>query len=424
MTVEFELGGHLRPWRVRDLGRLAEWLQRLPWQPGIAPLGVTVSRTLLEPTLEAIHKAIRAETREFPGLEVFELRAEGAHDTAEDLLAQWLGVAFTDERELLRRLSGACLTPHVFVLVADHGDTHASWQNRLALLLDRCSKLPDPPSLAVLVATTSPEATASNAQLQSGWPTAAHEFSNRAGRWAGYLHERVAWHVAGNFDRAQHIGERLRESNIRLPTHERALEGVLDAHAAAAFSALADGQRQAILRNLDVIENARDLQLDPALTGAATNAVRPAPWVARALLLQVPSHPKRRYLESLQVCRPHANRLLGRCMELEQIARDMLMPSLAGIDPDSDTMGRFDYLSRHQDAIDHIIDPRGARPIADPWDVGGFGSVVKASGARRAKGDLPKYLDQLRQLRNALAHGSAAGWRATEMLDRIEMWVR
>ena len=130
-----------------------------------------------------------------------------------------------------------------------------------------------------------------------------------------------------------------------------------------------------------------------------------------------PGHPNRRYLAGLVTCRPLALRLLGRCMDLEQRARDELFANGDVGPPDEDLTGQARDICRAGSVESALVPSGGVLHDSDPWDFAPFGAVLSRSGAESGR---RQQFHELRRIRNALAHGSAVGWKAASVVDHLE----
>lgn len=205
--------------------------------------------------------------------------------------------------------------------------------------------------------------------------------------WEDYVTERVAWHTFGCVSHARTFGATL--SGLTRED-DAGLERALDRDAAARW----DGQDS-----------------DP-LTAE--------PWRTRAILRANPGHPRRSLLLSTLVCRTLTAWLLERCLLWEAHARDVLRPMLAETFQSEDAEAAF---ARLQDpkAMEARVIPPGSPLPTHAEDLAGLATYLHHSNAPP---ELYRAGQELRMLRNLLAHGSPAGWGAVLALKGLERRLR
>jgi hypothetical protein len=249
--------------------------------------------------------------------------------------------------------------------------------------------------------------------LGAGWPEFHHQDRDERIAWAAYLHERVAWHAAGSIDRVDSLSHRIGAISVGA---DRDLETALGLDADEAFAVLGGPVRNDLLTSTRTLSGHSNLTIPRGLSGQSRVVSRPAPWLARALLRAKPDHPERRYLASLTVCRPLADRLLGQCQDMEQRCRDRLLPQLPDNLHDQWVSSRYAKYKARQSA-EYIYAPGELLDLQSEWEFADFESIIKASNLNKREGDI---MHELRILRNILAHGQAIGWKATTTIERLE----
>jgi hypothetical protein len=123
-------------------------------------------------------------------------------------------------------------------------------------------------------------------------------------------------------------------------------------------------------------------------------------------------------LRGCRVCAPLAKELLSRCFDLEARERVLCLAERGSAGLPDEIRERYENFIRGEERSEYLFYPRGcpAAP-ADPWDFATYGELLYILKPVR-KHDLHQI--DLRNLRNALAHGHYAGWHAVTMLRRIE----
>jgi hypothetical protein len=348
---------------------------------------------------------------------VDELDAELCSGGAADSLWRWLGLPAGSQRNLAEQLAKlTCARPRLLI-ASPVPATFATWIDELRIIVDLHQKLPSPGAIAFLVVVRDPDAPGDACRLDVGWPAEATAVYDDDDRWSAYLHERVAWHSGGDIERAIDVGAALPPL---MRGDDQVLEAALNEHAAALFARLPKEMQEQLGESLDQVRYNPSLRLGIGLSGAEARSHRPAPWLARALLNRDRSHPQKRFLSSLSGCRPLANRLLGRCMDLEQRIRDHVLATPPWRPPSTPSK-RLETLRQDSSAVEHRLTPLGRVASLDEWDAASLNEVIGLSPDDRSTKD---GMHELRYVRNALAHGTAVGWNALAIVDRLEDALR
>ncbi len=406
-------------WRRIGLPPVTDWLQRLFAAQPVAPLLVAAGAT----SAEALDALLAQEVRRAaPSPELVEAipcalspaaspEQPQALDT--ELLRTWLGAPGGDREHHLGRLASACARAAQIawfeVPQADVSEVHEAARRVLnavrALAPEACV------GVGLLVRG---RPAGDPIPLDQAWPTDAAPDVTDPDPWARYVHLRLAWHVGGQWARAQDA--------TRLPriADDGALSQALDALSARWFDALPPATQAALVEadpdRLEMCLAEHNLLMDRA-TGWMGPPM-PTPWVARALLCRVAQHPARRQLRAAEACRPWNRELLDRCLWLEALARDRLVPDEEA-PPRDNALDRDHIFTRFAQGwgaeARFMLDQHEANPL-EPLD---FHSLGQA-GYHASRGLRDSLLTGLRHLRNVLAHGHAVGWAAHEELERLE----
>lgn len=415
MDIPIALGRHTRIWRLLDGPRLAQWLADEPWHECAAPLVVHIPEAHQEGFVDGIRGELRRQSAWGDEVALDHLAGVLCARGAEAALWQWMGLVPSSRRRLAETFARlARRRPRLLVAEIPPTAEIAPWLDELSVVLDIHAKLPDRGRAAVIAICSSRAISAGGWRLDLGWPSLSHDRWDDEERWGAYLHERVAWHVASRLDLVGGLSRHLQS----LPVGDDAgLEDALDTHSRALVEELPDALGRRLRVDLTPILHDPRLQQCGPMASEAGRVLRPAAWLARGLVDLYPQHHDRRFLEALIVCRPLANRLLGRCLELEQRVRDRLLRSPPAREPDADIARRIERLARDGDAVEHQLVPRGRLRLDGGWEVAQFGELIHAislSSVERSR------FHTLRRVRNALAHGSPVGWRAIAIVRRLE----
>ena len=341
-----------------------------------------------------------------------ELHSHGPDASFSQSLSTWMAIETTNKRvlcEALVRISNS--QPRLLTVHVGPDVSAALWLEKCRRVLDIYTKIAEYPAVAVLVIGTYSALPAGTIRADVAWPVGGVGLSVGE-RWSAYMHERVAWHAGGSLDVVADLTTVLHSITCG---DDNALEDALDSHARQAVEELDSALLQRLQRDLAPVLNNPALCVPLGLVGPNLGGASPNPWLARGLLLVEPNHPRRRSLRSLQTCRPLANRLLGRCMDLEQDVRDQLLAVTPSHPPSDRAQAHIHRLKTDPHHPDNELTPRGRAPFQEPWDVVDFNSIVGLENEPRRRDQLHR----LRMTRNALAHGVEVGWKALALVNEI-----
>lgn len=419
MRIPVRIGPEEHTWRLPGSGALEDWLAAQPWDEAHTPLVARTPRTM-EDDLHGwlLGEVRRADTHE-DHVGLLEIPTRDARSCRE-ALARWLEIGDTSTRGLAVALNRMARSrPRIFLVLLEADHAPAEWSALLADLQDVDSKLEDPGPLAFILATSAiSEAVAAQCRLDIGWPAPAFEGGPAPrSRWGAYVHERVAWHCGGQLELVREVGDLV---STLARGDDVALEAVLDQHARASLARVEEPLLDRLRMSVSASRHHPELLIPAGLVGLESSGARPAPWLARGLLREVPDHLDRRQLESLVVCRPLAGRLLGRCIGLEAQLRDRLLPDASEAVEDPQAARTVKRLLRDSAAIEHQLEPKGRVRTLEPKEMASMHSLLEDASMPSSK---RKRLHRLRLVRNALAHGSGASWKAVEVLAELEELV-
>src|SRR5262249_55631063 len=146
--------------------------------------------------------------------------------------------------------------------------------------------------------------------------------------------------------------------------------------------------------------------------------LRPVPWVARALLCLHEGEEVRFLLRGCLVCAPLAKEVLSRCFDLEARERTLCWAERGELPLPREITDRYQKFMEAVPATEYRFYPAGC-PAAptDAWPFATFGELLVNLGHSRQRWP---HRYELRDLRNALAHGHYVGWYAVQALRRVE----
>lgn len=244
--------------------------------------------------------------------------------------------------------------------------------------------------------------------------------------WRRYVHHRLAWETGGDLQRARcwdsaGIGSIASGDDAAL---ERQLNdcAVADLHALTSevverwnmsLQADAHGHVAAPKGSLSSELERLGLWWRPL----HTDRLRPSPWAARAALLGSPNGLLRPWLRSCLSCAPLAREIMGRCTDMESLERSRLARPLRAASPNLETQQIQDRYTDPGDFLQRTYPPSSPARPHDVWDFASFGEILKKTQMGRG------YREDLRQIRNTLAHGHPPSWFLIQRLRSVERQV-
>lgn len=242
--------------------------------------------------------------------------------------------------------------------------------------------------------------------------------------WSHYLHQRLAWESGGHLDRAVRWETTLAESRLGLGDDD-ALERLLNEWAADEWKHTDEVDRTALSTfahalNRDAGTGARASLQSKRLVWDPSGVPQLVPWVARATLREG-SIPLRRWARSSLVCGLLRKELLQHCLELEGLARGLLLRALPQTPPD-ETRDALRAFTEGRARSNREWYPAMCPAVpGDEWDVADFGTILAQVPLSV---DLKNLLHDLRRVRNALAHGHYVNWAMVSALGTVERKMR
>lgn len=411
MSIELVFGVWTQRWISLGLSDLSLWLQGRPWSGQGSLLVARVPHRNAEHGRTMVEK----ELRTLFGGEVWLVELEAAKgQRLQDLLHSWSGIEISSLRNLSEVLRPIFEFQNRLFFVNLPDDTAIEgWLDDARSFLDRLSKVGPGTALGLLAFVGSGRD--NTTRLDLAWPL--HTVcTGQSSSWGAYLHERIAWYSGGNIDTADEVAQTV--ATIRV-NQDNVLESALDEHSQRCLAHLPPQMLSMASVNAVQASASASLLLHPMIPGAG-NLLRPVPWFARAVLLKWPDHPQRSLLHTTITCRPLAARLLGRLIDLEGHLRDQLIRSKRLPPPPEDLERRFRQAAATY-SFDRLLDPLHRRPMGSAWDIAGYGDLLQLL----PPGDTcQRALNDARQLRNALAHGSAVSWNAIQKVEELESSLR
>jgi hypothetical protein len=425
------IAGHATSWEFRDSRALRRRLESRPW----LTQGDVVTVALCGPLsagqfVEGIEDYTLGLDRGASTPRIVETEADSGVEAA---LFAAVGRSSDRGKVTARDLFEGELSSRPLILVGALSDMDAvvAARDEAASLVDLASKISDLHQLVVILTVPDRRAVRLDGvlNLTVGMPTGRvldRVSDGTAALWEAYLHTRVAWECGGDLDKALAYGAEL----LLEIGDDAALERSLN----ALSERLADeAGGDARIRELEraKIEESRRGRTDAALgDGFETLGLtwrladlalpRPTPWAARRLITVSPKSTIRGFLRSAITCFPLAAELLSVCLQLEGAIRDRWSATVDGaIALDGEDLRALERFRSGSSAA--IYPPGHPAPPTEPEDTGAFASFGRAIRAVRARQPslVPNFVDELRDLRNALAHGHYVCWKHVATVARL-----
>lgn len=417
MALELRLGGVPRRWHLRGDDELDAWSQGRPWLGGGATVSVCTAHDR-GPIVEHLRRSIWSWDLGVSEVRIVELPSEAPSFAA--AVADWLGVRAPDGMALASALGEELsIRPAAFLAIAADPAAASRTFEAAEELRDWVAKLDYPRAPTTVVLHPGPIGLVRGSiRADLGWPVglvdAVLAASTEVERWRGYLHLRIACEVGGHLDDALAC-DGLGVAQLAVGD-DAGCEAALNHHATRRFASLPAGE-QAVWRAWGEASTGPSAFAAPVRTvdgvaGPWGHRTTPAPWMARALLQGKASTAVARLLRTEILCQPLVDKLLNLCFALESVQRGRL----GGTRSDSPDDAAIDQYRRYQSNSESFT--RDLYPLGHPglphdaWDFASLGAIQRATGADLSLG----------LLRNALAHGHHAGWRAIEHMRNL--WSR
>jgi hypothetical protein len=246
--------------------------------------------------------------------------------------------------------------------------------------------------------------------------------------WRAYVHARLAWETAGDLARALAWNER-GFRNVALAA-DNVVENLLNQCAENAYRDLSADlcQRALALLRLMVARRGGTGSISATEELVRTGAFwrppgesqpRPVPWLARAMLRAGECPEAGFYLRGCLVCAPLAREVLSHCFDLEWRQRAIGWAQRGTFRPPPEAEERFRKFQEKQFGSGaEFYPPDCPAAPADGWAFTVFGEFI---ASLPLQGQQLGLHHDLRNLRNALAHGHYISWNMLMTLRRIEL---
>jgi hypothetical protein len=420
MNVELTLAGCTLPWRMEGSTELSSWLRSRPWLELGGVKTARVARAHLEDTLTLIRREARASDDGVSDLRIWRLREDTLRLGLRQALEEWLDVSPRSEREFLKLL-GEALEARPMLFLGWLGESRLPGESieqarQVAEAVPKTGFRCAP--TFVLLHPRQQTTGGTTTVLDTGLPMELTPLKEATGGdaptlWRTYLHWRVAWEAGGDVERALRC-DQLGLAGLRVGDDE-ACERLLNDHARVELKRMGAPERKQAHQWLEEM-----LVKNPprgARPGMAKGTL--APWFARALLLEGSVPTARRFLKARLICTPLAELILTRCFELEALQRTRLMLHGLPEEVPTEARSRFERFQGPALSIERELYPSLHPALPEgPWDFASLGEFME--NLVGLKPSTRKPLEQLRVLRNAIAHGHYVGWKALTRLWQAE----
>lgn len=425
MELAFEVGGCALRWRFVGAGVLHATLSARPWEGDGGVIVANVPRDVeIERTLQGIAQVVRAY--DAAGAVQLTVLADLPTDVAGVLHAAVSIARDVSGRRRLEALARALDQPRVWVLGFE--ENPGLLADGLAQVLEEVRKFvpPDRTLFLPFVVLGHRSRGRRGTDLSVGYP-----IDNPYGSpgtpeqrlWMVYLHWRIAWFAGGRPGWAEQLGQRL-VGTLRMGNDET-FECWLGDLAHESWDNQTPDRRAGVLRWLTAWPNAdaattrelvdADLLWHPAHD--CERGLQPVPWIARALLQLRQLPQSRALLRGCDACEPLAAAALARCLQLEAILKARADATHRGITDAAAQRANPSLVTQRDSLRDRGLVPGTSAARADRlFDFAGLNDVLDflPDATIRQLGV------QLRDVRNALAHGHPPSW--TLVATIAELW--
>lgn len=440
MNLQVTLAAYSTPWSFRDSRSLSNWLAELPWvnEGGTSVVRIPETSTT-EDYFRLLQQAIRGYDNALTNVKPMVLDESLVEQSFLRAVADGFGLGYeSDEDQLMCSLEEA-FTGQRTVPIAPPVSAHRAKEilaevNAFGQELNRGRRKV---KLAIVLLDTPEQPIQSDPDhdLMVGAPTygvLCELHASDRELWRAYVHARLAWESGGNLHRAHEWdGEDFRKLS---PGEDGRLEKLLNQRARQAHDALSSTMQSTLHEHLRFLSQSKPTrsEIDEARrqsellvqAGAlwrpiTDNRLRPVPWVARALLDRGSEWKDSFLLRGCLVCAPLAHEVLSRCFELESREREKCWAESDQSKAPQDVQRQF---QSYQSSVGKLSSPLTFYPKNCPgkpteaWAIASFGQILnELPGIRRSRERL-----DLRDLRNSLAHLHFVGWKAIEVLRKVE----
>ncbi len=432
MNLSIHLAGHTSTWEFRDSAALEGWCRNRPWVDGG---GIQVARIssagYAQEMALALRRAIRAYDDALSEVRVELLQAEELERGITGALKERWGISPSlPRRQQLVLLSHHFVSPpRVLLLNVAGTPLGLPLLDEAEQLADEIPKIESAAVFSLVLIDTAAALRSAAHDLSVGGPQEHLLRSLEAPLpvvWYSYVHARLAWEVAGELSRARRWDE---EGFGTLPMgDDDGLERLLNRLAASEVDPVSPGLRMALDEYLKAAvhrhlpsQKFRELERELLLGGVlwrppGESWAQPVPWLARAYLRADPNSPARVLLRSCLICKPLAQEIFSRCLSLEAHERTARLATVT-LSPTEETISRFRNFELAEPMSEVRFYPAECPATPrDAWAFASFGEMLKkVIGDRRRAPELY----ELRDIRNAIAHGHYPSWRMVTTLRTI-----
>ena len=424
MRVFVSLENVRLPWQFKDSDRLGDWIDSRPW---ISRSPVTVVRVadsnFINPVVVAIEDAVlAADRRETDARTVLLDPAEVAAGGFQAAAASHFQIPNDrPELELATLIGGETATRPIIWMIPPLPTDRAALIAETERFVDLVTKQVPTAKLCVLFIDT-PQSPLSGRcyDFTSGGPKSDTDLlvipNNQL--WQHYLHRRIAWESGGRLSRADQLAQRIEIARLK-PGNDAALETVFTQEATSAFSELPRDKRDALLKTVEEFVDGKplsdrvrpDLFWDPA----HMRVTAPVPWVARALLQLHPARPFSEFLRGCLLCIPLAQSLLTAIFLIENQVRGRIrLPSDAP--PGAAFEEAWQEFAGGASFTSSLYPASGPSVPTSPWAFASLGEILCQDEGSLTGDD---WRQEVRLLRNHLAHGHYAGWETLQLTRQL-----
>jgi hypothetical protein len=419
MRLMVPLYGESIAWRFRDSERLGAWIDSQPWLSSGGLPAVRIVRVsdevAVDVTVDAIQNAVLLSDSGRTGIEPAVL------DSDEVASGFRKGVAVYHRMSLDRsniELAHSLADRNAVYIVPPLFPQRPDLVDEAEQLLDLVGKLHPAARLCVIFMDLAGAPVGGRYfDLTRGLPATAGDLLSAPEQhlWFQYLHRRTAWETAGEIGLAAELSRFVLESNMKAGDDDR-LESLFCQWANLRLEKLGHGFRNEArvhFRQLLTGSKSADELLFRSTFWQPGHIASwsPVPWLARAFLCNSELAANRDFLRNSMLCAPIAQELLTACFLIENRIRGCAQ--LPPTPPeDADCCQLWGKFTSGAEFTRSLYPSRGPSLPEGPWAFASLGEIFTHEMSRPPNS---RWRDDVRQLRNHLAHGHYAGWQALKL---------
>jgi hypothetical protein len=420
VNLPFVIADHRSNWTFRDSDLLEAWLMSRPWNDsgGVKLLRVAASSTVAETALN-LRRAISFHNDASSSVQTVMINRSLTSQPFQNAvqIALELNVEQSN-REFRKDLTDRC-GQQPLILLAQVGENGLcnGFLDAAVQYVELIAKGASPCPLTIVVIGHGINQSIGEGDVFDftvGMPNGGILDRYSQGEdevWRRYVHQRVAWEVAGNPAMGSELGDLARE----VKRDDDELETVFNNAALDRFRDLSAINLQQIQGSITQILNGSETHGPALWIPIGQRKAQLIPWMARAILLQDRNHYAQDLLRAALVCTPLVRELLGRCLVHETTIRtERCHATTSAYDPSFEN-AVHDKIQKIRDGSVRYYPTNHPSIPRRSWSFLEFGHFLKEVYSGKTQ-QISNTFHVVREVRNVLAHGHHASWETVKDL--------